>query len=816
MRGLIAIVVAVNLAWLACAAEPEADMVKRVNRAIEKGKAALVRLEGGRGNWEGQETAGKLLSYFAEQNGGVTALATLALLTSGTPAEDKVVARGLDYLRNLELKRTYVVALTTMAFAEARQPRDLERIKRNADWLLEKAVYRGGKLAGWGYPHESPGYVDGSNTQYALLGLFAARQAGVKIDDQKWLDIRDLYLRSQKDESSTSAYWRYDLAQDVPQYGASFTMTVAGLCGLLISGMGISESRQRLDEATGVAANCGVYETNGPFAKGMNWVAARFSFDKAPNMKMSTMYNVYGIERLGRLSGQRFIGKGDKYDWYREGCKFLLDTQNDDGTWTRSEANMIADKVPPIGTSFALLFLCKGRTPLLITKFAHGDFTVPRGGGLVERGTSEAIVGWNRKQNDVRNLVEFASRELFNGINLGWQAYDSRKVTLNEAAIKAEVEGLLACPIVYMNGHGPIVLTAQQEAILKRYIDEGGFLFAEACCGDEEFAKSFHQLMRKLFPDNQLSRMPPEHPIWRSFFQVSPADFPFVDAMERGCKTVVVLTQTPMAGYWEESRFSPTRGQPATNRGQRAWQFAGNVIAYATGMQPPEQRGTMRMIVDADRESAPPRGAFKPVQLRLRDEPPPAPAAMRNLTAYLAAATNIDSDLKPTLGIQPIDPDLSKFKFVYLHGRKRFTLDDQEIQNLKAHLELDGLLFADAACGRKEFDESFRALMKTMFPDKPLEVIPPTDELYSEKINGAALRSVKRREKADGAGPDGGYKELPPHLEGIKIDGRWVVIYSKWDVGCALEKHNSTECLGHTPDSALRIGAAAVLYSLKR
>jgi hypothetical protein len=133
------------------------------------------------------------------------------------------------------------------------------------------------------------------------------------------------------------------------------------------------------------------------------------------------------------------------------------------------------------------------------------------------------------------------------------------------------------------------------------------------------------------------------------------------------------------------------------------------------------------------------------------------------------------------------------------------------------HLETDGLLFADAACGKKEFDESFRAAMKKMFPDKPLEVIPPDDELYSGKMNGgAALRTVKRREKAEGAGPEGGYKELPPHLEGIKIDGRWVVIYSKWDVGCALEKHNSTECLGHNPESALKIGMAVVLYSLKR
>lgn len=807
MRHAVTLIALIGFSQPIPAQESDAEAVRKVNRAIDKGIAALKRMEAGNGHWEGQDTTGKLLSYAADQNGGTTALATLALLTAGVPPEDKAVQRALEYLRNLELKRTYVVSLTTMAFVEARQPRDLERIQRNAAWLFEKAVYSGGKLKGWGYPHESP-FVDGSNTQYALLGLYAAKQAGVKIDDDKWNAIRDLYLNCQKDESNIAAYWRYDLSQNMAQYGASFTMTVAGLCGLFISGMGLNESQQKLDEATGIAANCGHYKTNPAIAKGMNWIAARFAFEKVPNMKMSVMYNVYGIERLGRLSGQRFIGKAD---WYREGVDYLLPRQNDDGTWTRND--QVADKVPAIATSFGLLFLCKGRTPILISKFAHGDAAV-RDGILVERG-EPGITGWNRKQNDVRNLTEFASRELFSGLPMGWQAYDSRKKSFTEPELKEEVESLLACPIVYLNGHGALVLTLQQEEILKRYVNEGGFLFAEACCGDEEFAKSFHKLIAKLFPDNQLTRVPPQHSIWNSYYMVSPSEFPYVDVLERGCKTVVIFTMSPMAGYWEEARFQPKNGVPAKNRGEKAFQFAGNVIAYATGMQPPEQKGTRKLIVDPNNETAPPRGAFKPAQLKLRGEAAPAPAAMRNLMGYIRAATTIDA-MPGKVEIVPLDPELAKFNFVYLHGRRKLDFSDEEVKNLRVHLETSGLLFADAACGRKEFDESFRALVKRMFPNNPLEVIAPDDELYSKKINGVEIRSVKRREKAGGEGPDGGYKELPPHLEGVKIDGRWVIIYSKWDVGCALEKHNSTECLGHTLESALRIGAAAVLYSLKR
>ena len=36
---------------------------------------------------------------------------------------------------------------------------------------------------------------------------------------------------------------------------------------------------------------------------------------------LSYFYNYYGIERLGRLSGQRFLGR---IDWYREGCERLV------------------------------------------------------------------------------------------------------------------------------------------------------------------------------------------------------------------------------------------------------------------------------------------------------------------------------------------------------------------------------------------------------------------------------------------------------------------------------------------------------------
>jgi hypothetical protein len=47
----------------------------------------------------------------------------------------------------------------------------------------------------------------------------------------------------------------------------------------------------------------------------------------------------------------------------------------------------------------------------------------------------------------------------------------------------------------------------------------------------------------------------------------------------------------------------------------------------------------------------------------------------------------------------------------------------------------------------------------------------------------------------------------------VKIGDKWVVIYSKFDLGCALERQAGLECKGYTYESALRITSNIVLYS---
>jgi Domain of unknown function (DUF4159) len=134
------------------------------------------------------------------------------------------------------------------------------------------------------------------------------------------------------------------------------------------------------------------------------------------------------------------------------------------------------------------------------------------------------------------------------------------------------------------------------------------------------------------------------------------------------------------------------------------------------------------------------------------------------------------------------------------------------LNNLRLNLENGGLLLADSCCGLEPFDDSFRKFAQMLFPNRKLERIPLDDFLFGRELNGRALseQNIQCRQE-----PNRPPRHMPPFLEGLKIDGRWAIVYSKYDIGCALERHQSSDCIGYTPESALLLAKAAVLYTLR-
>jgi len=71
-------------------------------------------------------------------------------------------------------------------------------------------------------------------------------------------------------------------------------------------------------------------------------------------------------------------------------------------------------------------------------------------------------------------------------------------------------------PFLYLTGHGSFSLSSDERKGLASFLAAGGFLLADACCGDLEFDRSFRRLMDSLFPEGGLSEIPLNDPLFFS------------------------------------------------------------------------------------------------------------------------------------------------------------------------------------------------------------------------------------------------------------------------------------------------------------
>ena len=378
------------------------DFQKSVDEAIAKGVAHLRTLQIKDGTFK----------PFQEWTIGTTALATLALLSCGVPANDPQVKQALDWIFAQTPERTYDQAACLLAIDRAYTPqKELDAMQRgNAIetferdlptkrkvWVLDiaEALEKAAPSKGsWGYPSASNNRVkrDTSNTQYAVLGMRAALHLGYAVDADTWRGVIrhceelqelqgpkgrvSLVRRGQAIPDEASAHTLYE--QKVPAV-AGFryatvsghehvdgSMTCAGISCLLIA----RHELLRLDceefsrkEATRIDDLI-----NGGWA----WLDAHWAVDRHPGHPAGRWlyYYLYCLERAGILGDVRRVGGRD---WYFEGAAQLIARQHDNGSWNHRGLGSstggangwsggVDNDTPP--TCFALLFLKKGTPPL--------------------------------------------------------------------------------------------------------------------------------------------------------------------------------------------------------------------------------------------------------------------------------------------------------------------------------------------------------------------------------------------------------------------------------------------------------------------
>jgi serine/threonine protein kinase len=703
-----------------------------------------------------------------EAQTGITSLATLALLAAGEKPDSRSLRASLEYLRGLgpvQLRRKILaISLQTMAFSAAEPERDQLRIAANVRWLEQAQnkpensdPWRGSwseNESGQGQPR------DNLTTQYALMALNAASEAGVPVKPEVWARARDYWLRSQKLDGS----W----ADNLNATNSTAEMSCAGISSLIIAGLRRYQGQEFLQGDS--ILNCGKGGVNRNIQRAIDWLANRFQVGQNFGAGQQwRFYYLYGLERAGRLAGIRFFGP---HDWYRLGAEQLVHEQNRfSGFWRGA----LVEDSPVLATSFALLFLAKGRAPVLINKLRHGPTT-----------------DWQNDPDDVRNLVSVVSRDWKN--LLTWQVVDPATAT---------VADLLQAPIIFFNGHRAPEFSAIAKENIREFIEQGGFIFADACCSIAEFDAGFKALMKDIFPEEQFKLRPlsEDHPVWRAKHLLSPRACDLW-GIERGCRSVVIYSRRDLSCYWNSLESAPAN--PAVIN---AVKIAQNVVDYATGREMPSRKRMKSdwpaMISDGSKRqgSAPRIG-----RLKHAGDWNVASRAMRNLMDALGKQGLVVGEESSPEDLNPQDPGLVHCRLIYLNGRVAFSFNKEDLDALRGRLAPNGgTLFADAAGASPAFDADFRRFVGELLPKNPLVPIPRNDDLFTAKV-GVDLSQVQYTKVAGGA-------RDYPQLEGVKINDHWAVIYSKYDIGCALDHSAGIDCKGYTYESAVAIAGNVVQYA---
>ncbi len=754
----------------------------KVLKSIDRGQQFLLSRQRDDGSWQ--------VGGAAKFQVGATSLVLLSLINSGMTAKDPEIQKGLQYLRGVKEPQpdfVYEMSLMISALVAARDgERDKPRIAQLAGHLERMQITIGDNKGSWGYTRTRQTSGDRSNAQFAILGLRDAANAGFKVNRTTWSRARDHWLSAQ----NTDGGWGYSNLGDK----SSGSMTAAGIASLVITSRMLQDASDDLTPEG--RPNCCRSSSDDPYRKaldrGVKWMARNFAVGHNPGNNSWILYYLYGLERAGRLSGLRFFGN---HDWYRAGARFLVAGQSPrDHSW-RGQGHIEAD--PVVGTSFALLFLSKGLSPVLMNKMEFGESN-----------------DWEQHPYDVTNLTDHITTLPKWPHLLSSQVVDVKKLDR-----KTGSSTLTQAPMLLITGSEKFEFSKETIEIFKEYINQGGFIFAVRNCEGEGFDASFRRLIETMYPEEaELALLPDDHPVFRSEYPFPQPELIDFWGVEFGCRTAIIYSREDLSCLWGKwARFAPQgRAPQTTGMISRAMKLGVNVVAYATGREPPNKLENDETKPDEAVPDPIERGLLQIAKLRQDEGRDVAPKALRNLLMNLNQTAGIAVSTAERQ-VKPVDASLFRYPLVYMHGRNAFQMTPEEQEQLQLYLKRGGVLFANACCGSKAFDRSFRNTVGKLFPGVRLERIPVTHELFSQKI-GHDIRKVRRRSRDATPNPNqpltNFIREGEPLLEGLSIDGRLAVIYSPYDISCALQKQSTIACPGYLSEDAFRIAINVVLYAM--
>jgi hypothetical protein len=733
--------------------------------------------------------------HYVGNVGGQSALATLALLSAGVSpkiepkmkaaldsvlythtaahpdddpkAKKDVLVQGGDGTYFLGLHASALEAGMRFYKDGAYRTELFKQLERDAR-RLENGIAKDG---GYNYHMGGAGW-DLSNTQYGILGLWAAARGNVELKDATWKHFNQFLL----DIQTRDGGWGYRNNDN-----AKPTMTAAGVASLFVC-MDQVHTKTRgatRPDITPFTNDALLMRTVQGIENGIEAYGRGY--------KPGEGYLMYGTERIGVASGYKYFGT---HDWFREGAAHVLKGQKGDGSWAGGHG-------PVCQTSWNLMFLVFGGAPVLINKLQHG----PKGDWV-----------WHNYPRDAANLASWYGRSYETLVN--WQV-------LSLATCKED--DLMDAPILYIGGYKPLAFGDEDVDKLRRFVEKGGTLLFVACGSQRPFVESVVKLGERIypaekFPEYQFTEMPKDHPVYSisagagKFNPV--AKIPCLH-MHNGHRSFAFLVTEDINHLWHGNRHAARR---------EAFEFVANLKTYCTdkGFLPSKIRpavtdgepkgkggGALRLAVIkytskgvVKMQTSPGKG--KPADVAVKADWVGAPMAWRLYNEWFRHVSGID--IQEVRGVELTDPQLKSYDVLHITGHHAFVLSDEEKKALKDFVASGGsVLFEPVGGVQTEFFSSARDLVRGLFPDKLQGVTGSSPLVTGSGAAGRNLADAGFSRQVRINFPD--LRNPADKLLAVDVGGRPAVVVSPFDLSLGMSGQNCWERLGFSTKTSRELVA---------
>ncbi len=394
-------------------------------------------------------------------------------------------------------------------------------------------------------------------------------------------------------------------------------------------------------------------------------------------------------------------------------------------------------------------------------------------------------------------------------------AWTNQKLNIHYRKVEADFDHFSfdprELPALLFAGHNDFKLDAAVRQRLARYVMDGGMILGDACCGWKDFNEAFRREMAATFPDRPLRKLTPDDPLFASYYKLGAftyqkadgsryQDAPCLEGIRFGCRTGVVYSPADLTCGWDG--HDHPRGLRVVI--DQARQVGANYVTYLLGSyQLGRFLSTTKIYHQAEEPS---RDDFVFAQLMHDGDWDPDPSGAHNLLKFARDNSTLKVKFKRA-HVQLKDPRAMAYPLLYMTGHDDFRWTKDEAVWLQRYLKAGGMLLADACCGRLAFDLAFRRELARALPEHKLAPVPLDHPVYH------AHQDVERVEYTPRVAEDFG-ATTRPSLEGVILDGRLAVVYSRFDLGNGWEQFPHPYSYGYSDRDALALGTNVLVYAV--